>query len=187
MRRFYSVAAIIVLSFACLPCSHGQERPGLEQTIEASQKRIDEAKQALKDRISEYWKALVAGDPSKAFAYVEPSAQNEANRSRFMNGMTRFQFLSYQIQEINLRGHEADVTVRRDFKIAPGAIPIDPGILHQTLEDRWVQVEGTWYAAHHKPALPISGSRVQKQRPPPSVPPQGVGQKGGGNQKEDQK
>jgi len=199
MKRSTGILLITIIALAFHQGLWAQERPALKQTVKRAQEQISAAKANLKVRVSEYWKALIAGNPDKAYDCVEPSAQNRENRSRFVSGMSKFQFIRYEIKGISfqfiryeikgisIKGDEASVTVRREFKIAPGVIPLDPGLLHQTLTDRWVKVKGKWYAAYNRPVLPFSGNRRKRPAPSVSIPKQDTRKRGGEKKKESQK
>lgn len=186
MKRSTGILLITIIALAFHQGLWAQERPALKQTVKRAQEQISAAKANLKVRVSEYWKALIAGNPDKAYDCVEPSAQNRENRSRFVSGMSKFQFIRYEIKGISIKGDEASVTVRREFKIAPGVIPLDPGILHQTLIDRWIKVKGKWYAAYNRPVLPFSGNRRKRPAPSVSIPKQDTRKRGGETKKENQ-
>jgi hypothetical protein len=184
MKKLIFVGIMMIIGLVFLPVSGAQERPGLKQTVNAAQKQIAKEKENLENRVSAYWEALVAGNTKKAFDFIVPSAQTEANRTRFMNGMSNFRFENYELQEINLSGDEASVGVKRDFQIAPGIIPIEPGSLSQTLQDKWIKTEGKWYISYPKNTSPFPEAGARKQKRTIHIP-QDMNTKGGEATKKD--
>jgi hypothetical protein len=112
--------------------------------------------ESLRKRVAAYWETLIAGDLEEAFKFIEPKGQKIQNRSRFITGMGNFIFFSYKIEDINLEGDRASVSVKRTFKIQPGSIPLEmKEPVSQILADPWVRINDIWYAAYEKPKPPF--------------------------------
>jgi len=156
----YFCFAAIICSFAYLnACSH------------LSKKSLT-PEEALQKRVAGYWETLIAGDLEEAFMFIEPKGQKIQNRSRFTAGMSNFIFLSYNIEDIKLKGDRASVRVKRTFNLQPGLIPIEmkePAI--QTLTDPWVRINDIWYAAYGKPRPPFLNDPKRLQTTPSPLKP----------------
>ena len=124
------------------------------------------SKEALEKRISTYWELLIKDDLEKAFKFIEPNAQKMQNRMRFCSGMGKFIFLSYEIEDITIKGDHALARVKRTFKIRPGLIPVELDPINQTLADSWVYVNGLWYIAYKKPKPPLVDNSGRPENPP---------------------
>ncbi len=172
-----SIVFIVAILFTCQVADCASKSVAAEGPGKSNNKALETLvsrhnailKDRVKKRVSAYWALLVAGDSNKAFEFVEPSAQNNTNRLRFVNGMDQFDFLHYEITDIDIKTGKAIVKVKRDFKIKPGSLPVDiKGVLSQTIEDNWIEVNGEWYLVYGKPEPPISASGT-KSIPPVSL------------------
>jgi hypothetical protein len=112
--------------------------------------------ESLRKRVINYWDAMLQDKPDAAFGYMEPKLQNTEAHKRFVSGKRQFIFLGYEMQDLEIVGEHAKVLVKRTFKIAPGAIPVNiDEPLSQTLWDRWVRIKGTWYKTYEPPQNPF--------------------------------
>jgi hypothetical protein len=111
--------------------------------------------EALRMRVAGYWQALLDSDLEAAFLFIEPKGRTKQSHNRFVAGMSNFIFLSYEIEDIELAGDCAYARVKRTMRIQPGFIPIDIPSVSQTIREKWVLIDGVWYAAYESPQSPF--------------------------------
>lgn len=111
--------------------------------------------EALRKRVAAYWETLIEDDPEGVFMFLEPKGREKRSRTRFIEGISNFNFLSYKIEDIKLEGDRALVRVKRTFRLQPGWIPLEMKPVSQTITDAWVRVDGIWYGAYVKAILPF--------------------------------
>ncbi len=119
---------------------------------------------ALHKRVSDYWETVINGNAEAAFGFFEPKARTDENHIRYIRGMKNFKFLSYEIQNVNIKKESAYVRVKRIIQFTPSMIPVNMKPVDITMNDKWVLIEGKWYIAHIKPKPPFPLNTPQKQR-----------------------
>ena len=146
MKRFF-VRYFYFAVIACLAASFGACGVLRQQSVPPEE--------ALRKRVAAYWETLIEDDLEEAFMFLEPNGRKKRSLTRFIHGMSNFNFLSYKIEDIKLEGDRALVRVKRTFRLHLAWIPLEMKPVSQTITDAWVRVNGIWYEAYVRPILPF--------------------------------
>lgn len=115
----------------------------------------EEEEFALRRRVAQWWTARQQRDHDTMYQIYEPAYRTRSDRTQFLKEnlvRTRFEILSYQVQEIT-----RETPTRAKVKIAFSFLhPPAGGALPGQVEEIWLLTEGNWFKQYQpiKPPFP---------------------------------
>jgi hypothetical protein len=112
----------------------------------------EEQEQALRTRVAQWWTARQQRDHDTMYQLYDPAYRGRVDRAGFLKESlirTRFDILSYEVQEVRLET-PARARVRLSFTFL---FPRAGGALPGRVEETWLMTEGKWFK-EHQPITP---------------------------------
>ena len=100
----------------------------------------------LKERVATFWAARVSADATRQWELLEPRGQGRMTAAEYGGAPRAVKYLAYQVEEANVRGYFATVSVRLIVQpMLPTATTrtVPPSAI--VVGDKWVRIRGVWY------------------------------------------
>lgn len=114
----------------------------------------EEEKQALRQRVTQWWAARQTRDHDTMYRLYDPAYRARTDQKRFLQEnlvRTRFDILSHEIQEI-----ERETPTRARVKVAFSFLyPPAGGKMAGRVEEIWILVEGSWFKEYQPITPPV--------------------------------
>ena len=103
----------------------------------------EEERAKVRDRINEYWQYKIKGDIEKAYQCELPTFREKVSVLVYANHFRTFRYLDAEVQDIEVKGREANSKVKLTYVVALKIISGKK--LSRSVDEKWVNIEGTWY------------------------------------------
>jgi hypothetical protein len=103
----------------------------------------EEEKAEVRDRVNEYWQHKIKGNIEKAYQCELPAYREKVSILQYANHFRMFRYLDAEVQDIEVKGREANSKVRLTYVVALKVISQKK--LNRSVEEKWINIEGTWY------------------------------------------
>ncbi len=111
--------------------------------------------EALKKRVTEYWRLNQEKKWDEARLFVDPEIRKKVEtyfERREKNA--RFSHIThYEVKAIHVQGNRAEVVVKVNLELTHPLLGGKPYPLEQVLKESWVLRKGTWYVLINEPNL----------------------------------
>jgi hypothetical protein len=137
MKGFLAVLTLIALFVA--GCATGP-------------KTVRDEERVLRERAEAFWAAKARWDWKTAETYVDPDLKPEIESylKELKEGPHYAEFKSVEINEVKIRGEEADVSIKYSVKWTNPLVAGVPVLERQTSET-WRKKKGVWYVVMQRP------------------------------------
>jgi hypothetical protein len=144
----------LILGFCLLPALVGISLAWLQLSGSSDARSLTE-EERLRARVDEFWECRLAGDGISIYELMEPRIAEHFTKTEFAGTQAHNRYYSYRIEEIEINGDVATVTVEYEWMIKLGE---ERSILpkNDRIRDTWLRIDGEWYRQYRKPRLPTS-------------------------------
>ncbi|MCF7993818.1 MAG: hypothetical protein K9L88_03130 [Chromatiaceae bacterium] len=126
--------------------------------------KLDGRLQALRTRVSAFWKAMEAGDFSAAYYFYDPFFRALNTEQRFTSLTGNITYSDYETLEINLMGTIAQVNGVVRGNVIPFRAPTTGELIEQDerkvpIRDTWLWIDGQWYREFYSEGMDLKYTR----------------------------
>ena len=103
----------------------------------------EEERSKVRDRVNEYWQYKIKGDIEKAYQCELLAFREKVSVLQYASHFRTFRYLDAEVQEIEVKGREANSKVKLTYVVTIKVISGKK--LNRFVEEKWINIEGTWY------------------------------------------
>jgi len=103
----------------------------------------EEERAQVRDRVNEYWQYKIKGNIEKAYQCELPAFREKVSVLIYASHFRTFRYLDAEVQDIEVKGREANSKVKLTYVVV--IKKISGKKLNRSVEEKWINIEGTWY------------------------------------------
>lgn len=119
--------------------------------------------EALRERMSNYWQAMIDAKYDIAYAFMDPFFRDARNLKNYQDTMGFVKYHSYQFGKVAIKGNLAKVELRVEGSVPEVTTPSGKKISQArkpiTFVDTWVFVNDGWYREYYDSLNEVSFTR----------------------------
>jgi hypothetical protein len=152
MSRSLKLVAVAVFAVLLGACATGSGTKSDKQSASQVAGKVV----PVEDRAVQRWQLLIAGKAAEAYDYLSPGVRSAKPREQYAQEMSQrpVHWKTVAFSKKQCEGDSCTVTVHIEYEVKMPGIGIGMVSAPSEVEERWIQLDGTWY---HVPEQYLQG------------------------------